>query len=82
MDAIKTSHNWNDEATFCNATSALFVNIQRVVHNWAVLDKDNYAKTWTYLKKNIMKSWGDIKDSRSFIITLFSIRKRPIHLII
>lgn len=58
MDAIKTSHNWNDEATFCNATSALFGNIQLVVDNWAVLDKDNYAKTWTYLKKKHNETLG------------------------
>ena len=74
MDAMKTAFAWSDEATFCNATAALFGNAARIVTGWKVVDKTDYRTTRTYLKK--VKHWGDVKDSRSYIDALFSLRPR------
>ena len=42
MDGLKTAFNWSDEATFCNATAALFGNAARIVTSWKVLDPVDY----------------------------------------
>lgn len=44
-----------------------------MVNNWAIPDKNDCGKTWTYFKKAKIKHWGDIKDSRSYINSLFCI---------
>ena len=67
IDAMKMSLNWSIKHAFCNATAALFHNEQRVVDYWAILDKINHAGTWTYLKKAMIKHWGDMKDSKSYM---------------
>ena len=54
MDTMKTSLGWNEEATICNATMALF-NILRVINNWAILNQDGHQNTWTYLKKAMIR---------------------------
>ena len=76
MDGLKTAFNWSDEATFCNATAALFGNAARIVTSWKVLDPVAYKETWTYLRKAMLNHWGDVKDSRSFIDALFALRPR------
>ena len=54
MDGLKTAFNWSDEATFCNATAALFGNAARIVTSWKVLDPVDYRETWTYLRKAML----------------------------
>ena len=76
MDGLKTAFNWSDEATFCNATAALFGNAARIVTSWKVLDPVDYRETWTYLRKAMLNHWGEVKDSRSFIDALFALRPR------
>ena len=49
MDAMKTSLGWSEEATFCNATAALFGNVPKVMDSWAILYAADYRTTWTYL---------------------------------
>ena len=71
IDAMKTSLSWNDEQTFYNATLGLLGIAQRVVAYWDILDKTNYARTWTYLKKAMIEHWG----ARSYMDAVFSIRK-------
>lgn len=67
IDAMKTSLGWSDKATYWDATPALFGNPQRIADNWAVLYKAEHRKTRAYLKKAIIKHWGNMQDSRSFI---------------
>ena len=76
MDAMRTAFGWSDEATFCNATAALFSNAARILTSWKVLYPTEYRETWTYLRKAMLNHWGDIKDSRSFIDAMFSLRPR------
>ena len=72
MEAMKTSLGWSKDATFCNATAALFGNSQRVVDSWAILQA-KYEKTWTYLKKAMIKQNGNMQDSRFYIRALLNI---------
>ena len=76
MDGLKTAFNWSDEATFCNATAALFGKAARIVTSWKVLDPVDYRETWTYLRKAMLNHWGDVKDSRSFIDAMFALKPR------
>ena len=72
MEAMKTSLGWSQDATFCNATAALFGNSQRVVNSWAIL-LAKYEKTWTYLKKAMIKQNGNMQDSPFYICALLNI---------
>ena len=56
--AMKTAFGRSEEATFCNATAALFGNAARIVTSWKVLDSTDYRPTWTYLKKAMLNHWG------------------------
>lgn len=76
MNTMKTSLGCSNKGTFCNTTGALIINAQQVVNNLAILDKDDYGKTWTCLKKAINKHWGDMKDSRSYIDDLVRVGQR------
>lgn len=75
MEALKTSLGWSEEATFCNATAALFGNVQKVMDSWAILHAE-YAKTWAYLKTAMIKHYCIMQDSRSYIEAMFNIRPR------
>jgi hypothetical protein len=76
IDAMKAAFDWTEEQTFCNASAALFGNAQRTIDNWATLDPENHQRTWVYLKKAMTRHYGEMKDSRSFIDALFSLRPR------
>ena len=76
MDAMRTAFGWSDEATFCNTTAALFGNAARIATSWKVLDSTDYRETWAYLRKAMLNHWGDVKDSRSYIDAMFSLRPR------
>ena len=69
MEAMKTSLGWSEDATFCNATAALFGNSQRVADSWAILQA-KYEKRWIYLKKAMITHYGNMQDSRFHIHTL------------
>ena len=73
---MNTSLGWSDQATFFNATAALFGNAQRIMDSWAVLDAHDYRTTWTYLRKAMLAHWGNVKDSLSYFDAIFSIRPR------
>ena len=75
MEALKTSLGWSEEATFCNATAALFGNVPKVMDSWAILHAE-YAKTWAYLKTAMIKHYCIMQDSRSYIEAMFNIRPR------
>ena len=73
-DAMKTAFGWSEEANFCNAMAALLGNAVIIETSWKVLDANGYRPTWTYLKKALLAHWGEVKDSRSYIVAMFSIR--------
>ena len=76
IDGMKETLGWSDEATYANASAALFGITQRTAANWAILYKDNHRKTWTYLKKKMLSHFGNISGSRAFMDSMFSIRQR------
>ena len=73
---MKDALGWSDEATYANASAALFRNAQRTAKNWAILYKAAHRKTGTYLKKKVLAHYSNVQDSRSFINAMFGIRQR------
>ena len=67
IDGMKDGMDWSDEATYANASAALFWVAQRTATNWAILYKAEHGKTWTYLKKKMTSHFGNMQSSRSFI---------------
>lgn len=71
IDGLKDALGWSDEATYANASAALFGNAQRTAKNWAILYKAAHRKTGTYLKKKVLAHYSNVQDSRSFINAMF-----------
>ena len=60
IDGMKDALGWSDEATYANASAALFGVAQRTAANWVILYKTEHCKTWTYLKKKMLSHFGNI----------------------
>ena len=73
IDGMRDAMGWSDEATYANASAALFGSAQRTATNWAIIYKAEHSKTWTYLKKKMLFHFGNMQ---TFIDAMFGIRQR------
>ena len=55
IEAMKSSQNWNEKATYDNATQSLFGNAALYMSSQCDIEvKEDFEETWKWLKKKML----------------------------
>ena len=74
IEAMRTSFQWSDEATYNNAKSSLFGVAARYARAWKEIDP-KFQENWTYYKPKLQKEFG-YKKTR--LVQYDAVHKMPI----
>ena len=75
VDGMRVAMDWTDAATYHNAKNALFGAAATIMNTQCQKTvNDDFAETWTWLKKKLRKQFGDCTSSREYVDIIFKMK--------
>jgi len=77
IEAMKSSQNWNEKATYDNATQSLFGDAALYMASQCDVDvNEDFEETWKWLKKKMLQVYGGMKTNRAYVDILMGLKAR------
>ena len=79
IDGMRQGQDWTDEQTYHNAYASLFGDAAQIMNLICGIPENNHATTWTWLKPQMLKTFGQMKGNRAIIDILMNMRPSTSH---